>query len=267
MPRDTSASSPRHRPPEDRPHSAASFRHLAGLPRSPERDLLCEELVAAWLPMAHRIARRFRDRGESLDDLRQVAALGLVKAVNRYDPGRGAFESYAVPTITGDLRRHFRDHTWDVRVPRRVQDLRNQVRLARRELAQAPGSPEPTTAQFAERTGLTNGEVQEGMEAMDAYRSLSLEAETATAGDGTVSFADSLGAADPGFDLVVDRQSAKAWLSRLSERERTVLYLRFFQDMTQSGIAEQLGVSQVHVSRLIARSCRQVRAEATGTAG
>lgn len=120
------------------------FARLAGLADGPERDALRDELVAAWLPMAHRIAGRFRDRGESVEDLRQVAALGLVKAVDRYDPSRGAFESYAVPTITGEVKRHFRDRMWALRVPRRVQELRNRVRVARRELTEHPGSPEPT---------------------------------------------------------------------------------------------------------------------------
>ncbi|MVO86263.1 SigB/SigF/SigG family RNA polymerase sigma factor [Streptomyces sp. p1417] len=251
---------------DDRPETEKAFEHLAGLPEGRERALLCEELVAAWLPMAHRIAHKFRNRGENLDDLRQVAAMGLVKAVNRYEPGRGAFESYAVPTITGELRRHFRDHTWDVRVPRRVQDLRNRVRYARRELTQTPGSPEPTVAQLAEHTELAPQEVRDGLEALDAYRSLSLDAEMTVAGDDGYQLADTLGEADPGYDLVVDRQGAKDGLRRLPEREQTILYLRFFRDMTQSSIAEELGLSQMHVSRLITKSCRQVRAEALGVA-
>ncbi len=119
-------------------------RRFAGLlsrRQGRERELLVEELVTAWLPMAHRLATKFRDRGENLEDLRQVAAMGLVKAVERYEPDQGAFEAYAIPTITGEIRRHFRDHGWDVRVPRRVQDLRNKVRTVRRDLLNRPGHP------------------------------------------------------------------------------------------------------------------------------
>ncbi|MVO90875.1 SigB/SigF/SigG family RNA polymerase sigma factor [Streptomyces sp. p1417] len=265
MPSTTSSGASR-RAHHDRPETERAFRHLAGLPPGLERELLCEELVAAWLPMAHRIAYTFRNRGENLDDLRQVAAMGLVKAVNRYEPGRGAFESYAVPTITGELRRHFRDHTWDVRVPRRVQELRNRIRYARRELTQTPGSPEPTAAQLAAHTGLTTQEVHDGLEALDAYQSLSLDADMHTASDDGYHLADTLGAPDPGYDLVIDRQTAREGLRHLPEREQTILYLRFFRGMTQSGIAEQLGLSQMHVSRLITKSCSQVRAEAMGVA-
>ncbi|MCG7209649.1 sigma-70 family RNA polymerase sigma factor, partial [Streptomyces arenae] len=140
---------------DDAPDTAALFARLAALEDGPERDALRDELVAAWLPMAHRIAGRFRDRGEAVEDLRQVAALGLVKAVDRYDPSRGAFESYAVPTITGEVKRHFRDRMWALRVPRRVQELRNRVRVARRVLTENPGAPEPSVADLAAHTGLT----------------------------------------------------------------------------------------------------------------
>ncbi|MEW2166033.1 SigB/SigF/SigG family RNA polymerase sigma factor [Streptomyces sp. NPDC007084] len=245
-------------PHDDSPDTAALFERLAERPPGPERDAVREELVAAWLPMAHRIAGRFRDRGEALEDLRQVAALGLVKAVDRYEPSRGAFESYAVPTITGEIKRHFRDRAWALRVPRRVQQLRNQVRLARRDLTQRPGSPEPTPADLAAHTGLTEEEVAAGLEALESFSTLSLDAELA-AGDDGYSLADSLGATDPSYDLVVDREAAKDELRRLPERERAILYLRFFEDMTQSGIADRLGISQMQVSRLITRSCTRVR--------
>ncbi|MFF8652710.1 SigB/SigF/SigG family RNA polymerase sigma factor [Streptomyces huasconensis] len=255
-------SSTRH-PHNDAPDTAADFARLAALDDGPERELLCEEIVEAWLPMAHRIAGRFRNKGESLEDLQQVAAMGLVKAVNRYEPGRGAFESYAVPTITGELRRHFRDRMWDVRVPRRVQELRNKVRVARRELLDRPGSgPEPSITELAEHAGLTEDEVKDGMEAMEGYSALSLDAEISSADPDGFSLADTLGAPDPAYDCITDREAAKAGLRQLPERERTILYLRFFEDMTQSRIAEELGISQMHVSRLISRSCARVRAEA-----
>ncbi|MGV4983734.1 SigB/SigF/SigG family RNA polymerase sigma factor [Streptomyces sp. NRAIS4] len=258
-----SAAAPARRPHDDAPDTAGLFTRLAELDDGPERDAVRDELVAAWLPMAHRIAGRFRDRGESVEDLRQVAALGLVKAVDRFDPSRGAFESYAVPTITGEIKRHFRDRMWALRVPRRVQELRNRVRVARRELTQLPGSPEPTAAAMAAHTGLTEEEVGTGMEALDSFSTLSLDAELSTGDDG-YSLADTLGAADTSYDVVVDREAAKEGLRRLPERERAILYMRFFEDMTQSRIADRLGISQMHVSRLISRSCARVRDEAMG---
>lgn len=248
---------------DDAPDTGARFTRLAALEDGPERGALRDELVTAWLPMAHRIAGRFRDRGESIEDLRQVAALGLVKAVDRFEPERGAFESYAVPTITGEVKRHFRDRMWALRVPRRVQELRNKVRVARRELNQSPGTPEPSTADIATYTGLTEEEVATGMEALESFSTLSLDAEL-SAGDDGYSLADTLGASDGSFDVVVDRESAKEGLRRLPERERAILYMRFFEDMTQSRIADRLGISQMHVSRLISRSCSRVREEVLG---
>ncbi|MER6349949.1 SigB/SigF/SigG family RNA polymerase sigma factor [Streptomyces sp. NPDC001595] len=248
---------------DDAPETADLFARLADLPDGPERDAVRDELVTAWLPMAHRIAGRFRDRGEAVEDLRQVAALGLVKAIDRYDPERGAFESYAVPTITGEVKRHFRDRMWALRVPRRVQELRNKVRVARRELAQAPGTREPTVAEIAAHTGLTEEEVGAGLEALESFSTLSLDAELSGDEDG-YSLADTLGAPDSSYDIVVDRESAKECLRNLPERERAILYMRFFEDMTQSRIADRLGISQMHVSRLISRSCARVRDEALG---
>ncbi|MHC3470053.1 SigB/SigF/SigG family RNA polymerase sigma factor [Streptomyces sp. 7R007] len=258
--RPTASAARRH---DDAPETADLFARLATLEDGPERDAVRDELVTAWLPMAHRIAGRFRDRGESVEDLRQVAALGLVKAIDRFDPSRGAFESYAVPTITGEVKRHFRDRMWALRVPRRVQELRNKVRVARRELTQTPGSPEPSVADIAAHTGLTEDEVGTGLEALESFSTLSLDAELSNDDDG-YSLADTLGGPDSSYDVVVDRESAKEGLRRLPERERTILYMRFFEDMTQSRIADQLGISQMHVSRLISRSCAQVREEVLG---
>ncbi|MEU6394584.1 SigB/SigF/SigG family RNA polymerase sigma factor [Streptomyces sp. NPDC046939] len=251
---------------DDAPDTDHTFALMAESPAGREHDMLFAELVEAWLPMANRLARRFRNKGENMQDLEQVAAMGLVKAVERYDLGRGAFESYAVPTITGELRRHFRDHTWDVRVPRRVQDLRNKVRVARRELLDAPGREgEPSVEEIAGHTGLTCDDVRDGLEALESYSALSLDAETGVSDDG-FSLADTLGEADAGYDLVADREAAKEGLRDLPERERTILYLRFFEDMTQARIAEVVGISQMHVSRLISRSCATVREHAARTA-
>ncbi|MFF0139539.1 SigB/SigF/SigG family RNA polymerase sigma factor [Streptomyces sp. NPDC005227] len=258
-----SPSAPARRTHDDSPEATALFERLVELDDGPERDALRDELVALWLPMAHRIAGRFRDRGEAMEDLRQVAALGLVKAVDRFDPARGAFESYAVPTITGEVKRHFRDRMWALRVPRRVQELRNRVRVARRDLLERPGTREPTPADLAAHTGLTEEEVAAGLEALESFSTLSLDAELA-AGDDGYSLGDTLGESDSSYDVVVDREAAKNELRRLPERERAILYMRFFEDMTQSGIADRLGISQMHVSRLITRSCAQVRNEALG---
>jgi RNA polymerase sigma-B factor len=259
----TTTAAPPRRSHDDAPDTAELFVRLAELEDGTERDAVRDELVTAWLPMAHRIAGRFRDRGESVEDLRQVAALGLVKAIDRFDPARGAFESYAVPTITGEVKRHFRDRMWALRVPRRVQELRNRVRVARRELTQNPGSPEPTVAAVAAHTGLSEEEVSAGLEALESFSTLSLDAELSTDDDG-YSLADTLGATDASYDVVVDREAAKEGLRRLPERERAILYMRFFEDMTQSRIADQLGISQMHVSRLISRSCARVRDEVMG---
>ncbi|RNG28786.1 SigB/SigF/SigG family RNA polymerase sigma factor [Streptomyces botrytidirepellens] len=247
---------------DDAPDTAADFERLAAASDGPERDLLAEELVAAWLPMAHRLASRYRNRGESLDDLKQVAAVGLVKAVDRYDPQHGGpFEPCAIPTIVGELRRYFRDYSWDVHVPRRVQELRNKVRATLQELAATEGADRtPTVAQIAGAAGMNEEDVLTGMEAMDSFRSLSLDVELTGSDDG-YSLADTLGRPEARYETVIAREAVKPCLHRLPEREQHILYLRFFRDMTQAHIAEELGISQMHVSRLISRSCRTVREE------
>lgn len=244
---------------EDVPDTSEAFQRAARLPDGPEKDRTREEIVCAWLPMADRLAGRFRHRGEAMEDLRQVAAIGLVKAVERYDPLRGtAFESFAVPTITGELKRHFRDRLWSVHVPRRVQELRSRVRDARDELAQRRGIMAPTVEQIAFHTGMTEDDVVTGVEAMDCFSVLSLDATLSTAEEG-LTLGDTLGAWDKALDAVIDRESVKPRLRRLPDRERKILYLRFFRGMTQSSIAEDLGISQMHVSRLINDSCARIR--------
>ncbi|MFF4652028.1 SigB/SigF/SigG family RNA polymerase sigma factor [Streptomyces sp. NPDC001380] len=243
------------RSPADLPER---LRRLAGLPAGPERDRLREQVIASLMPMARRLARRFRNRGESDDDLLQVASVGLVKAVDRYDPEQGhAFESFAVPTIVGELKRHFRDHAWDLHVPRRVQEARNQVRRAQQELLQPLGGRSPTVAEVADYTGLAEEDVILGLEAYQAYAAVSLDAPVPGLEAG--SLADTMGAEDRFLDLVVDRISLRPLLEGLPERERRILFLRFFRSMTQHQIADVVGVSQMHVSRLIARSCATLR--------
>jgi RNA polymerase sigma-B factor len=246
-------------PHDDAPDTAERFRRLATMSPGPERDALRQELVCAWMPMAARLARQFRGRGESMEDLEQVAHLGLVKAVLRYDPSFGtAFESYAVPTIVGELKRHFRDHLWGLHVPRRVQELRNRVRAAERELTHTLDGRRPSEAEIAEQAGLTEEEVRAGQEALQSYAVLSLDAEL-TGPDESFSLLDTLGADEHGYDLVVDREAVRDRLRELPERERRILYLRFFKGMTQSSIAEEIGVSQMHVSRLLSRTCSRLR--------
>ncbi|MBO4255519.1 RNA polymerase sigma factor SigF [Streptomyces griseorubiginosus] len=259
--------SAKHHPHDDAPDTAEDFRRLASLPPGPQRESLRERVVEAWLPMAERLAGRFRSRGESYEDLRQVAALGLVKAVDRYDPALGnAFESYAVPTITGEIKRHFRDHMWTLHVPRRVQDLRNRVRIATQDLSQTVSGRRPTVAEIAEHAEMSEEDVRAGLEALESFTALSLDAELPGSEDG-YSLSDALGSADPALETVVDREAVAPQLAALPERERAILYMRFFGDMTQSRIAEQLGISQMHVSRLISRCCDRVREEVMRESG
>ncbi|NGN65508.1 SigB/SigF/SigG family RNA polymerase sigma factor [Streptomyces sp. A7024] len=250
-------------PHDDEPDTAAAFERLITLPAGPERDRLRQEIVCAWMPMATRIARRFRGRGENLEDLEQVARLGLVKAVMRYNPEYGtAFASYAVPTITGEIKRHFRDHTWDMHVPRRVQELRNRVRAADHELSQSQDSRSPGVEEIAEQAELTPAEARTGMEALNSYRTLSLDTELTNASDDGYSLKDTLGDRESGYELVLQREAIREGLSELPERQKHILYLRFFRDLTQRQIAEDIGVSQMHVSRLLNRTCEQLRRRA-----
>ncbi|MFF3698971.1 SigB/SigF/SigG family RNA polymerase sigma factor [Streptomyces sp. NPDC002221] len=248
----------------DAPDTSTAFIRLEALPAGPEHDALREDVVAACLPMARRLAGKYRNRGAEVEDLYQVAALGLVKAVDRYEAARGAFEAFAVPTINGELKRHFRDSLWSVHVPRRVQELRNKVRIGRSELM-AGQAGEPPIGQLAARCGLTADEVRDGLEAIDSFKSLSLDVESPGEGheDGQgISLAGGLGAMESGFDTVVDREAVKPALKALPEREAQILYMRFFQDKTQAQIGTELGLSQMHICRLLARTCTQVREQA-----
>ncbi|MFF8286559.1 SigB/SigF/SigG family RNA polymerase sigma factor [Streptomyces albus] len=266
----TVTSSDTRRTHHDAPDTAADFAELVRLPDGPERRRLQDCVVTAWLPMAHRLARKFRNRGESLEDLEQVAALALVKSVERYDPARGnAFETFAIPTIYGELKRHFRDNMWEIHVPRRVQDLRNRVRASMRELELTSSGRAPTVPELAAHAGLSEEDTLTGMEALQCFNSLSLDAPVSAeaggggdgAGDGAICLMDTLSSDEMGYDHVVDREAVRSCLCRLPEREQRLLYLRFFRELTQSQIARRLGVSQMHVSRLLAAACRRVREE------
>lgn len=248
----------------DAPDTSEDLARLPHVPEGPEHTELAGSIVEEWLPMAHRLAGKYRGRGESMDDLHQAAALGLVKAVERYDPERGtAFATFAVPTIVGEIRRHFRDYSWHLHVPRRVQELRNTVRAAL--LSMETGSGEsPSVQEIAERTRLDVEDVVAGLKAMEGYRALSLDVPLESdEGDG-FALADTLGEREPAYETVVAKEAARSSIGALPERERRALYLRYFHDMSQSRIAEDLGVSQMHVSRLLSRSCDRVRREVDG---
>ncbi|MGH4016833.1 MAG: RNA polymerase sigma factor SigF [Pseudonocardiaceae bacterium] len=240
---------------------APLFIELAGLdPGHPRRAPLRERLVAAHLPLARNIARRFSHRGEPQDDLEQVATVGLIHAVDRFEPGRGTdFLSFAVPTITGEVRRHFRDHAWAVRVPRRLKDLHVALGSAISELSQRHGRA-PTASELAEHLNLPREQVLEGIEAASAYRSSSLDNLLDADSPGTA-LEDIVGQADAELDRVEFRTTLAPLLEKLPERERTILKLRFFAGMTQSQIAQHVGLSQMHVSRLLSRTLARLRQE------
>jgi RNA polymerase sigma-B factor len=223
---------------------------------------LRDELVEDHAALAHFLAGRFANRGESRDDLEQVALVGLLKAVERFDPGRGLqFSTFATPTILGELKRHFRDRGWAVRVPRRVQELHLQLGRIISALGQEEGRS-PTPAEVAERAGVSEEDVLEAMEAGSLYRLVSLDGSV-TSDDEGGELSSCLGDDDPEFERIEHRAEIAELLNVLPERERRIVELRFFENMTQSEIAERVGVSQMHVSRLLARSLERLRAEAT----
>jgi RNA polymerase sigma-B factor len=213
-----------------------------------------DELIAAHLPLAEHLARRFNHRGEPLDDLIQVASVGLLKAVERFDPGRGLeFSTFAIPTIVGELKRHFRDKGWAVRVPRQVQELYLMVASLTRELGRFPTIPE-----IARRASVSEDDVLEAMEAGRAYRSLSLDSRLSGSSDDE-GLGARLGGDDPALANVEHRATLGPLLAALPPREQFILRLRFYEGKTQSEIARELGISQMHVSRLLARTLSQLR--------
>ncbi|WP_413471123.1 RNA polymerase sigma factor SigF [Streptomyces peucetius] len=247
-----------HPDPHDRSGARAMFIALRALPDgSPERAELRNQLVRMHLPLVEHLARRFRNRGEPLDDLTQVATIGLIKSVDRFDPDRGVeFSTYATPTVVGEIKRHFRDKGWAVRVPRRLQELRLSLTTATAELSQQHGRS-PTVHELAERLGISEEEVLEGLESANAYSTLSLDVPDTD--DESPAVADTLGAEDEALEGVEYRESLKPLLEDLPPREKRILLLRFFGNMTQSQIAQEVGISQMHVSRLLARTLAQLR--------
>jgi RNA polymerase sigma-B factor len=222
---------------------------------------LRDRLVEIHLGLAEYLARRFDRRGEPLDDLIQVASLALINAVDRFDPSRGLeFSTFAVPTIVGELKRHFRDRGWALRVPRRLQDLHLRLSAAVSELTHELGRS-PSIPELAVRLNATTEEVIEAIEAGRAYRSSSLDAPVPTE-EGSRPASWRIGEADEGIIGIDERSQLTSLLRELPERERTILMLRFFDGLTQSQIAERIGISQMHVSRLLARTLGYLRQQA-----
>lgn len=238
-------------------------RLLWALGRLPDgdsrRSRLRAELVERFQGLAQSLARRYSHRGEPLEDLLQTANLGLIKAINGFTPDRGfAFTSYAVPVILGELKRHFRDHGWAVRVPRRTQSLKVLVHRAQEELAQQLGE-HPSVQQLTEHLGLGEADVLEGMEGEALYSTLSFDALH----EYDHSPLPETGEEDCRIELVIDSVSIWPMLNQLPARERTALLLRFYGNQTQSQIARTLGISQAHVSRLQTRACAWIRRNLT----
>lgn len=256
-------------PPSPKPAESASrdgfvdvtdmFRVLSGLdPGSLAYRRQRDAIFRRCLPLADNIARRFRERGEAHEDLVQAARVGLVNSVNRFDVSSGSeFIAFAVPTMMGEVRRHFRDHGWSLKVPRRLKELNLTLKSANAVLAQRLNRA-ATASELATYLDLDREEVVEGLIAANAYSTRSTDLPIGSVADGTT-IADKFGDLDANLERVLDVQSVRPLLDALSDREREILNLRFFQDLTQSQIAERTGVSQMHVSRLLARALSTLR--------
>lgn len=217
-----------------------------------------DQLVERYLALAQNLARRYQRSGQPIEDLVQIASIGLIKAVDGFDSARGAsFESYAVPTILGELKRYHRDRGWSVRMPRRLQEnallLKDSIPRLSQDLHRSP-----KIAEIAGHTGLSEEEVLEALDAQEAYASLSLDAPIDDFGEGAT-LADRVASKDDDLEMVEEWAEFEPHLRRLPERERRIIILRFFKDWTQSEIAEELGISQMHVSRLLSQTLRSLR--------
>ncbi|MBS1692164.1 MAG: RNA polymerase sigma factor SigF [Actinobacteria bacterium] len=238
---------------------AGMFRELREFPDDSDQFRRHRDrIVERCLPLADHIARRFDGRGEPRDDLVQVARVGLVNAVIRFDVDAGSdFVSFAVPTIMGEVRRHFRDNSWSVKVPRRLKELHLRLGSATADLSQRLGRA-PTPSELAAELGMDREEVVEGLVAGSSYNTLSIDSGGG-GDDDAPAIADTLGDVDASLDQIENREALRPLLESLPERERTVLVLRFFESMTQTQIAERVGISQMHVSRLLAKSLARLR--------
>jgi RNA polymerase sigma-B factor len=226
-------------------------------PGTPEHHHLRDRVITTCSPFATALARRFAHRGEPFDDLNQVAMIGLLKAVDGYNPHRGReFIAYAKPTILGELRRHFRDRTWAMTVPRRHKEMRLALNTAREDLTQQLGRS-PSVTELAEHLNATTEDVLQAIEASHAYQSVSLS--TPVGDEDGITLADLLGTTDPDLDAVENRAAIPTLIAQLPEREQRILTMRFYGNMTQSQIAEWTGVSQMHVSRLLKAALTRLR--------
>lgn len=249
------------------PGSRANYEELAPLfaqladttLSEAQRSAVRTRLVAEHLPVAEHIARRFHNRGQASEDLQQVAALGLIQAVDRFDPERGSdFLSFAVPTITGEVRRYFRDATWAVRVPRRLKELNATISTTAAALGQKLGRA-PRASELAAELDMPIEDIREGLAAGAAYRSDSLDERASGDGDDRTTVGERIGIDDEELLSVENREALYPALATLPERERTIVVLRFFGNLTQTQIAERVNVSQMHVSRLLAASLAKLR--------
>ncbi len=239
----------------------AMFEELRQMPaESHEYARQRERIVARCLPLADHVASHFARRGEGLDDLTQVARLGLMNAINRFDPSKGpSFIGFAVPTMMGEVRRYFRDYSWGMRVPRRLRELHVQITRSTGELAQQLGRA-PTAGELSDVLGVPREEIIECLVAGDAYRLESLDAPLGADGSGKPRLvADAVGGIDPQIEHITNREAVRLLVAALPPRERQVLRMRFFESMTQSQIAERIGVSQMQVSRILANTLRCLR--------
>ena len=244
----------------DKDEVRSLFQAYQAASDEPERLKHRERLVEQFIGLVEFLARRFRNRGEPLEDLVQVGTIGLLKAIERFDLDREVeFSTYATPTIVGELKRHFRDKGWAVRVPRRLQELHLELTKVVGHLGHDLGRS-PTVAEIAKAADISEEEVLEGLEIAQAYNFTSLDAPIDTDDGGSTSFADQLGEEDEHLENLEYRASLAPEMAKLPERDRTILYLRFFKGLTQSEIADRLGISQMHVSRLLNRTLSQLRA-------
>ncbi|HEV2887573.1 MAG TPA: SigB/SigF/SigG family RNA polymerase sigma factor [Jatrophihabitans sp.] len=245
----------RSRPDRDRTHQL--FAELSTLsPGSPRYQQIRDELVEIHLSLVRYLAHRFAGRGEPTDDLLQIGTIGLLQSIDRFEPERGLeFSTFATPNIVGEIKRHFRDRGWMVRVPRRLQELQSEIGVGINDLTQRLGRA-PTVAELAGHLRLSQEEVIEGTDSARAYSALPIDVPNASTGR---TIADGLVLSDIALDHVELRHALRPVLAGLNERERQALLLRFVENKTQSEIAAVLGVSQVHVSRLLAKTLAELR--------
>lgn len=239
--------------------TTALFATIASEPvGSAEHSAARDELIHLHLPLVEHCARRFRNRGEPFEDLLQVGTIGMLKSIDRFDSTRGLeFSTYATPTIVGEIKRHFRDKGWALRVPRRLQELRMRIGSVTADLTQELGRS-PTPRELAVRLDCTLEEIIEGLESGNAYATVSLDAPD-DSGDSAATMLDAIGIEDESLAHVEIRESIKPLIDALGDREKRLLMMRFFKNMTQSQIADEIGVSQMHVSRLLTRTLERLR--------